>query len=63
MNSVSWKASKSCKTVGELLKSLEGLPEDTPLRGQDSKKNAVVRYEHQKDKPDDKWVTVGGAGW
>jgi len=63
MDSICWKASQSCKTVGELLRSLEGIPEDTPLKGQDSKKEAVVRYEHMRGKPNKKWVTVGSAGW
>lgn len=59
MDTISWKATDSVKTVGELKKILGKLSDDTPLkRSSISKAPTHIRYE-EETVTGRKWILIG----
>jgi hypothetical protein len=65
VKSVCYQPTQTCKTVGDLKRLLEEIPDDMPLKPSTYAANKLViaRFEHEKDNQDNKWITLTGGGY
>ena len=62
MNIICYQPTQTCKTIGELKKLIQSLPDNMEIKpSSNSKKSVVVRFEKHRDK-DKKWLTISGSG-
>ena len=59
MESICFRSSQRCKTVGELKKLLEDIPDDMPIKPfTDMRRKLLIRFERSKEDETKKWITI-----